>query len=602
MTTLGHGLFTARRLMPLFLAAVLISACGHALSISSAPSLPQPQPGGALLEPRSAIAPENQGDVSYHHGPTLKTAKSIAIYVNSKTSPPDKYWDYPGKFIDRFSQSKMDHIADEYVQAKQNDRYPYLKGVVVKHKGGMWTDLDINAILTDAVNQTHASGYGYIYHVFMVNGQELCTKSFCIPKDACAGHGYADLKVGKAKEHILYTVQPFATGNCTAPSGKFADSEAEDLVTMLLGTITDPDFDGWYYVKGANHYEIDQLCNNAWGDIVMNPGNVSYNVTQDWLNSVHTCAYAPFGLVTIYQVGQSGAGMGGIAGGSDGNVWFTYYGGSAGKKEIGRITPKGAVTFFPVSLPGSAGLLGITAGPDGNLWFLVDNYVNSTFQGAIGRITTRGDITIFTNGLSAQPPVEIAPGNDGNVWFTQYSSQYPEVGKITPSGHITEYKVKATYPNLRGITAGPDGNEWFDASLSNFVANITPHGTVTQYTLWSGANPYGIATGADENVWFTYAGGIARMTTDGKYHKFPVGVGNVTGYAFAQGPDGALYFSTGSPAAIGRMTTMGDTTLLAKGLEKYAYLYRVTASLDGNIWFLDTGDHVIGKMSLSEGP
>jgi virginiamycin B lyase len=39
-----------------------------------------------------------------------------------------------------------------------------------------------------------------------------------------------------------------------------------------------------------------------------------------------------------------------------------------GANRIGRITPVGAVTEFPLPTAGSAPV-GITAGPDGNLWF-----------------------------------------------------------------------------------------------------------------------------------------------------------------------------------------------------------------------------------------
>jgi virginiamycin B lyase len=159
--------------------------------------------------------------------------------------------------------------------------------------------------------------------------------------------------------------------------------------------------------------------------------------------------------------------------------------------------------------------------------------------------------------------------------------------------------VKATTPALTGITAGPDGNEWFTANQASFVARITPHGTITQYGLWSGSNPYDIATGADENLWLTYNGGIARFTTAGKYHKFP----QTGAFSIAQGPDGALWFTTASISSpqIGRMTTLGTTTLLSNGIKKYGYLSDITASLDGDVWYLDSQNGIIGSVSLSKG-
>jgi virginiamycin B lyase len=50
--------------------------------------------------------------------------------------------------------------------------------------------------------------------------------------------------------------------------------------------------------------------------------------------------------------------------GPAGNLWFTEFNGN----KIGRITPQGAITEFPVPTANSAPN-GITAGPDGSVWF-----------------------------------------------------------------------------------------------------------------------------------------------------------------------------------------------------------------------------------------
>ena len=52
-----------------------------------------------------------------------------------------------------------------------------------------------------------------------------------------------------------------------------------------------------------------------------------------------------------------------IAEGPDGNMWFTEF----GSANIGKITPSGQVTQYPV--PGGDNPDGITEGPDGNMWF-----------------------------------------------------------------------------------------------------------------------------------------------------------------------------------------------------------------------------------------
>jgi streptogramin lyase len=74
--------------------------------------------------------------------------------------------------------------------------------------------------------------------------------------------------------------------------------------------------------------------------------------------------------------------LGGITAGSDGNLWFTEIFGS----RIGRITPDGAITEFPLPFGGPPS--SIAAGPDGNLWFTLR-------ESTIGRITPDGALTEF---------------------------------------------------------------------------------------------------------------------------------------------------------------------------------------------------------------
>src|SRR5438128_1257648 len=77
-----------------------------------------------------------------------------------------------------------------------------------------------------------------------------------------------------------------------------------------------------------------------------------------------------------------------IATGADGNLWFTEQ-----VPAIGRITPSGTITEFPiddrVTSFGTSSPYYITGGPDGNLWFTDNN------DAAVYRITTAGVITRF---------------------------------------------------------------------------------------------------------------------------------------------------------------------------------------------------------------
>jgi virginiamycin B lyase len=66
-------------------------------------------------------------------------------------------------------------------------------------------------------------------------------------------------------------------------------------------------------------------------------------------------------------------------------------------------------------------------------------------------------ITEFTSGISAPDtfPSEIAPGPDGNVWFTERLGN--RIGRITPTGEMTDFPAQPEINTPVAIAAGPDG-------------------------------------------------------------------------------------------------------------------------------------------------
>jgi hypothetical protein len=156
---------------------------------------------------------------------------------------------------------------------------------------------------------------------------------------------------------------------------------------------------------------------------------------------------------------------------------------------IGRITPAGAVTEFPIPTANSQPY-GITAGPDGNLWFT--EYLGNR----VGRITPAGAVTEFAVPTAGSLPLGITAGPDGNLWFTE---SLGTVGRVTPAGAVTEFPTAGSW-----ITAGPDGNLWFTEFFNNKIGRITPAGAATEYPVPTrNSQPYGITAGSDGNLWFT---------------------------------------------------------------------------------------------------
>ena len=85
----------------------------------------------------------------------------------------------------------------------------------------------------------------------------------------------------------------------------------------------------------------------------------------------------------------------------------------------------GKITEFALPTPGFASE--ITSGPDGNLWF-TESHILSVGANEIGRITPSGTITEFPIPTSYGAPTGITAGPDGNLWFTVLSSM---IGRIT---------------------------------------------------------------------------------------------------------------------------------------------------------------------------
>lgn len=269
----------------------------------------------------------------------------------------------------------------------------------------------------------------------------------------------------------------------------------------------------------------------------------------------------------------------GITNGPEGNLWFT------GKGSIGRITSAGAITPFSEGLNPESSANDIVAGSDGNLWFSDQGTTK-----AVGRITPAGVVKEFTEGLGAgSAPGPMVLGADGNVWFIDEGRN--EIGRVTTTGAITEFPLAAnSKPN--DLTAGPDGNIWFtDQGNTRAIGRVTRAGTVNQFPITeASAFPTTITAGADGNVWFSDVGptpAIGRVTPEGTITEFTTGLDSPSAPdALTAGPDGNVWFvdQENGKRAIGRVTPAGAITEFAAGLNQTSLPDDITAAADGNLW------------------
>jgi hypothetical protein len=137
------------------------------------------------------------------------------------------------------------------------------------------------------------------------------------------------------------------------------------------------------------------------------------------------------------------------------------------------MTPTGAVTEY--ALPASNwSPIGIAKGPDGNLWFTeVQISTLAPFNasgGKIGRITPAGVITEFPIPTADSRPTGITSGADGNLWFSE--TQADQIASITPAGVVSEIRIPTAASAPVGIATGPDGNIWFAESQAHQIGKL----------------------------------------------------------------------------------------------------------------------------------
>ena len=177
----------------------------------------------------------------------------------------------------------------------------------------------------------------------------------------------------------------------------------------------------------------------------------------------------PSGQFTEYPPIPVTTGQGGWAStmqftaGPDGDLWFGYTvvgntpsnGSVLTQNFIGRVTAAGTVTLFPVAsystAPGE--VFTLAAGPDGNLWFT--EQIGQEL--VLGRMTPNGVVTQFPLGLSAANWFAgMADGSDGSLVLTEQNLHHLRrlrVIRVSTDGVMTPYKVPAAMRRcLRGVS------------------------------------------------------------------------------------------------------------------------------------------------------
>jgi len=172
----------------------------------------------------------------------------------------------------------------------------------------------------------------------------------------------------------------------------------------------------------------------------------------------------------------------------------------------------------------------------------------------------------------------------------------------TPVGQVTEFSAGLS-PGAEpeGITTGPDGNVWFTDGGNNRIGRITPQGVITEFgQLPAPSRPNSITSGPDGNLWFTDldAGRIGRISTSGVMPAGGTGITANAPYGIASGPDGNLWVTENTTGNILRVTPQGGKTPFSTLANSLTYIAR---GPDGNMWFTSFITPTAGVGSITTG-
>jgi virginiamycin B lyase len=121
--------------------------------------------------------------------------------------------------------------------------------------------------------------------------------------------------------------------------------------------------------------------------------------------------------------------------------------------------------------------------------------------------------------------------------------EFRHIAKITKSGVITEFALPSSDIGGSTVTTGPDGNLWFTEYSTQKIGRATTSGTVTEFPISPGCSPGGIVKGPDGNLWFRCGSNIGRITTGGTITLIPTTTSGSTNIEdMIVGPDGNPWF------------------------------------------------------------
>jgi streptogramin lyase len=268
---------------------------------------------------------------------------------------------------------------------------------------------------------------------------------------------------------------------------------------------------------------------------------------------------------------------------------------------------QGKKTFTEVAIPSGNQHFGMAVSRSGDVYFTVNGGLGA-YSPKFNRVTTL-DLGTDT--------ADVAPGPDGNIWFTEPNAN--KIGRLLLVKHgkkqsqfdvntsITTFDVPTAFAGLASITKGPGNDLWFGEDFAGQIGqatlDTTGNPTITEYPLPAGANahPVGITTGPDGNIWFAevFADKIGRINASTKaITEFDVPTASGEPFWITTGPDKNLWFTERAAGKVARITT--DGTIIESDAPGGAnsFLTSIVTGRKKTLYFTESNVDRIGVLTL----
>ena|GEM_PF-5092171 len=314
---------------------------------------------------------------------------------------------------------------------------------------------------------------------------------------------------------------------------------------------------------------------------------------------------AAFALAAVFLPGTAGAAFSvgepfalragtqveALARGAEGYLWFggSVIGSGQGNV-LGRISKEGIVEEFPVpESNGTLGIGGLAPGPDGNMWF------TQPAANRVGWMTTSGQTEGFQSPDAGSRPTGIVAPPGGFVWVTMEGTG--RITKLDPaSGRTVEYPLPAGW-RPTAIALGSDASLWAIDRAGPELARQPQEGigihavlpTSGDEVFTPGTTNSDIVAGPDGNLWLSQSDGpfIAKAKAIGgqiKYTRYRLPLRGGTSF-ISNGPHRDIYFASGGVIAsfptYGRQVA-GEPLCAVEGCPRVTAL---AEGFDGKLWF-----------------